>query len=361
MDDIFQTILNQLRHNQPVALATVVARKGSLPMSTRAKMAILADGRIAGTIGGGKLEASVIHTAVTAMQGITGTTAALLPFELTADQVESDGLTCGGTVEIFLEYFDSATSLPMIEALAHAHEQERPAVTVAILPGGADSQAPAVSAGQRVLIHDGGTLTGSTGKPAIDDDVRRFAFPYVGKDFVGMHELTCRDGRTVRVFLETIVPRPTAYLFGGGHVSYQVARLLPMLDFDFVVVDDREAFANQQRFPNAKGWVVHDFFDIFSTLSLDPRFAYIIIVTRGHQSDFQVLQQALRVQPAYIGMIGSRRKIQLLFEELRRQGVSQEALNAIHAPIGVEIGADTPEEIAVSIVAELIQVRRKKN
>ena len=357
MKTVFHTILQQLRHNEPVALATVVARKGSLPMSTHAKMAVFSDGSIAGTIGGGALEANVIQAA---MQGMAVKTATLLSFELTAEQVESDGLTCGGAVEIFLEYFESS-SLPFIETLTTVYAQEQSTVVVTVLPGTAKTATSAALHGQRLLFHENGPSTGTTGDPALDVDIARFARSYLGKDALGRHAVPCEDGDAVQLFFETIVPRPTVYLFGGGHISYQLARLLPMLDFDFVVVDDRAAFANQQRFPEASACVVHDFADISSVVTSDAHSAYAIIVTRGHQSDFEVLQQALRLQFVYIGMIGSRRKINILFEKLRCQGVSQETLATIHAPIGLNIGADTPEEIAVSIAAELIQIRRRKS
>lgn len=357
MKHVFQVILKQLQQGRQVALATVVSRKGSLPMSKRAKMAVLADGSIAGTIGGGKLEAEVIQTAV---QGMAAGVASLLSFELTADQVDSDGLTCGGTVDIFLEYFFPKTSLSFVEAITTAYEQKQSAVTVAPLPSEKETEISSITAGQRLLIHSDGTSHGTTANAALDDQIRQFALPYIGEDSLGVHPLNAENEKTVRIFLETIIPRPTAYLFGGGHLSYQLARLLPMLDFDFVVIDDRETFANQQRFPEANACVVHEFSNVFDTLTIDSKFAYVIIVTRGHQSDFQVLQQALQIAPKYIGMIGSRRKIQILFNQLRQQGITPEALETVHAPIGLEIGADTPEEIAVSIAAELIKERRKK-
>ncbi len=355
MNTVFHAILQQLRHNESVALATVIARKGSLPMSTRAKMAVFSDGGIDGTIGGGKLEGNVIRAA---MQGMAAKTATLLSFELTDEQVESDGLTCGGAVEIFLYYFDAATSLPFIEALTTIYAQEQSAVVVTVLPGVAGAETSTDLHGQRLLLHENGTSTGTTGNPVIDANILRFARPYIGKDALGRHDMPCEHGEVAQLFFETIMPRPAVYLFGGGHVAYNLARLLPMLDFDFVVVDDRETFANQQRFPEAKACAAHDFADIASVVTSDVRFTYAVIVTRGHQSDFQVLQQALRLQFAYIGMIGSHRKINVLFEELRRQGISEETLETIHAPIGLKIRADTPQEIAVSIAAELIQIRR---
>jgi len=355
MEHVFPIILEQLQQGHQVALATVVSRKGSLPMSTRAKMAVLTDGSIAGTIGGGKLEAEVIQTAV---QGMAAGVASLLSFELTADQVESDGLTCGGTVDIFLEYFFPETSLSIVEATTTAYDRKQSAVMATLLPPEKKIETALIAAGQRLLIHSDGTSHGTTENVVLDDRIRQFALPYIGKDSLGVHSLNAEHEKTIRIFLETIVPRPTAYLFGGGHLSYQLARLLSMLDFDFVVIDDRETFANQLRFPEANACVVHEFSNVFDTLTIDAKFAYVIIVTRGHQSDFQVLQQALQIAPKYIGMIGSRRKIQILFDQFRQQGVAPEILETVHAPIGLEIGADTPEEIAVSIAAELIKERR---
>jgi xanthine dehydrogenase accessory factor len=324
-------------------------------MSKHAKMAVLTDGSIAGTIGGGKLEADVIQTA---MQGMAGREAALFSFELTSEQVESDGLTCGGTVEVLVEYFVPDISLPIVEALAAIYEQGQSGVAVTILPPDRQTAPLPVVAGQRLLVHADKTLTGTTGKSAIDAQIIQCALTYLGDDYLGIHSLNIQGAETVRLFLETIVPRPIVYLLGGGHISYHLAQLLPRLDFDFVVVDDRETFANQQRFPEAKDCVVHTFDDVFDALHITPQVAYIVIVTRGHQFDFEVLQQALRVAPRYVGMIGSRRKIKILFEQLQQQGVAQETLEAVHAPIGLEIGADTPEEIAISIAAELISVRR---
>lgn len=355
MKELFQTIRTQLQQNRPAALATVVARKGSLPMSKRAKMVVLSDGSIAGTIGGGKLEADVIRAAI---QGMAAKSPASLSFELTSEQVESDGLTCGGSVEIFVEYFVPDVSLPMVEALTTVYEREQSAVAVTILPVDRQTTPSSIAAGRRLLVHTDGTFVGTTGEPAIDTQITQYALPCQGKDSLGVHSLNFQDGCSVQLFLETIVPRPTVYLFGGGHISYHLTQLLPKLDFDFVVVDDREAFANKQRFPEAKACIVHAFDNVFDGLHIAPQFAYIVIVTRDHQFDFEVLQQALRIAPKYIGMIGSRRKIKILFEQLHQQGVSQETLDMAHAPIGLGIGADTPEEIAISIAAELISVRR---
>jgi xanthine dehydrogenase accessory factor len=149
----------------------------------------------------------------------------------------------------------------------------------------------------------------------------------------------------------------TVYIFGAGHVSYQLARLTGMVNFRTVVLDDREAFANRQRFPNADEVIVLDNFDnALKSVVIDPD-AYIVIVTRGHSHDKTVLSQALATDACYIGMIGSRPKRDAIYSQLAADGVDQKDLDKVRSPIGVAIKAETPEEIAVSIIAELIHAR----
>lgn len=149
----------------------------------------------------------------------------------------------------------------------------------------------------------------------------------------------------------------TAYIFGGGHVGLALERALRQVDFRTVVLDDREEFANRKRFPEAdEVRVLADYKNAFDGIATDEN-SYIIIVTRGHAGDYDVLRQAVDVPKAYLGMIGSRKKVALAMENLRGEGVSEEAIAAVHAPIGLTIGAETPEEIAVSVAAEVIAVR----
>ena len=153
----------------------------------------------------------------------------------------------------------------------------------------------------------------------------------------------------------------TAYIFGGGHVAYALEPVLRHIDFRTVVVDDREEYANSERFPHAERTIVVDDFDhSFDDIDVDED-SYIIIVTRGHRGDLKVLRQALKRQSAYIGMIGSRRKNRLLYDTLMEEGVTEDQIAQIHSPIGLDIGSETPEEIGVSIAAEIIGVRAARN
>jgi xanthine dehydrogenase accessory factor len=163
-------------------------------------------------------------------------------------------------------------------------------------------------------------------------------------------------GRSARVALEVFAPRSTVFVFGAGHISREIAALVKHVGFRVVVLDDRALFLDRAAFPDADELVVVDFADVVGKLPID-RDSYLVIVTRGHQHDRVVLEQALRTSPRYVGMIGSRSKVATIKAALRDAGFAREALDAVHAPIGIRIAAHSPEEIAVSIVAELINVR----
>jgi xanthine dehydrogenase accessory factor len=165
------------------------------------------------------------------------------------------------------------------------------------------------------------------------------------------------QGEECRIFIEAILPAPQLFLFGGGHVSKAIARIARTVGFRIVVIDDRPSFANKDRFPEADEVVVDAFEGVVEKLPVDPS-SYLIAVTRGHQWDQTVIEQAVWTNARYIGMIGSRRKIALMWKKLEEKGIPRHLLERVHAPIGLDIHADTPEEIAVSVAAQLIQVRR---
>jgi len=158
------------------------------------------------------------------------------------------------------------------------------------------------------------------------------------------------------IFAEPIQAADVLYVFGAGHISTFLSVLAKLVGFGVVVIDDREEFANKQRFPDADEIMVLPIPQSFGRIAITPS-SYIAIVTRGHIHDHAVLKEALKHQPAYIGMIGSRRKREMIYHAMIREGTPKEDLQRVHSPIGLDIGAETPEEIAVSIVAELIQER----
>ena len=187
----------------------------------------------------------------------------------------------------------------------------------------------------------------------------------------GALDMGCGGDATVQIdyidaadpgdFIKEFKLASTAYIFGGGHVAYALEPVLRHVDFRTVVIDDREEYANAERYPYAERTIVVDDFDnAFEDIETDED-SYMIIVTRGHRGDLQVLRQALKKPRAYLGMIGSRRKNRILYDVLLEEGFKEEDFKEVYSPIGLSIGSETPEEIAISIVAEIIQVRSKLN
>jgi xanthine dehydrogenase accessory factor len=165
-------------------------------------------------------------------------------------------------------------------------------------------------------------------------------------------------GGTLEIFIEPILPSSLLYIFGAGHVALELFKAARNAGFECIVADDREAYANAERFPGAVQIVSSDFDEAFKELA-PVESSYIVIATRGHRDDMRVLRWAVQTPARYIGMVGSKRKAITVFRELTREGLSPELFDRVHSPVGLDIGAVTPEEIAVSIVAELIAVRRR--
>ena len=252
--DLFEEIVKLRRAGRRAALATIVHTNGSIPSYESSRMLVRDDGSIAGTIGGGCVEAEVWAAAKEVMQNEAPRK---MVFNLNHEATYDNGLICGGTLE---------------------------------------------------------------------------------------------------VFVEPILPQPMLYLFGCGHVSMAVAKAAANVGFAIGIADDREAFANRERFPMAHE--IHTSYeDAFAKIQPNAA-SYLVIVTRGHKEDMRVLSWAVRTDARYIGMIGSKRKVLSVYKALEQDGYRPEEFQRVYAPMGLEIGALSPEEIAVSIVAELIAVRR---
>jgi xanthine dehydrogenase accessory factor len=218
----------------------------------------------------------------------------------------------------------------------------------------------------RMLVREDGTMLGTVGGGCVEAEVWAAAKEVIGgeqsrKMTFNLNQQAAYDsglicGGTLEIFVEPILPQPRLYLFGGGHVSLALARVGHLAGFAIGVADDRDAFANASRFPMAVD-VFTSYEDAFERIHPNAA-TYIVIVTRGHKDDMRVLEWAVETPARYIGMIGSRRKVLEIYKTLEEQGASREKFDRVHAPVGLEIGALTPEEIAVSIAAELIAIRR---
>jgi len=221
----------------------------------------------------------------------------------------------------------------------------------------------------RMLVREDGSLVGTVGGGCVEADVWAAAKEVMQKEsprkmVFNLNNEASYDnglicGGTVEIFVEPILPQPIVYLFGGGHISMAMAKAASSAGFAIGVVDDREAFANLQRFPMAQE-VFISYEQAFENIQPNAS-TYLVIVTRGHKEDMRVLAWAARTQARYIGMIGSKRKVLSVYNALENEGYRAEEFEHIYAPMGLEIGALSPEEIAISIVAELIAVRRNAN
>jgi xanthine dehydrogenase accessory factor len=254
--NIYEEIVKLQRAGRSGAVATIVNSRGSIPSFQSAKMLIRDDGSIAGTIGGGCVEAEVWQAA---REVIAQEKPRTLSFDLNQNPKDDTGLVCGGTLEIFIE---------------------------------------------------------------------------------------------------PVLPSSLLYVFGAGHVALELFKAARNASFDCIVADDRENYANPERFPGAVQVIARDFDEALKDLA-PTESSCIVIATRGHRDDMRVLRWAVQTPARYIGMIGSKRKAITVFRELTREGLSPELFDRVHSPVGLDIGAITPEEIAVSIVAELIAVRRR--
>ncbi len=220
----------------------------------------------------------------------------------------------------------------------------------------------------KMLVREDGSILGTVGGGCVEGDVRKGAMEVMrdGKPKIFEFNLNQRPdddtglvcGGSLQVFIEPVIPLPRLYIFGGGHVGYNVQKVASLAGFETVVTDDRELYANRERFPDANEIHAGNLDEIMTEMTPGES-SYIVIVTRGHRHDLRVLRWALDTPAQYIGMIGSRRKVLAIYEQLEAQGVSPQSFKRVFAPIGLNIGAATPGEIAVSIVAELIAIRRR--
>lgn len=219
----------------------------------------------------------------------------------------------------------------------------------------------------KLLVREDGSMVGTIGGGCVEAEVwtaareviqteqpRRLTFN-LGQDAAYDNGLIC--GGQLDVFVEPVLPIPHAFIFGGGHISKSLSKVATLAGFATVVVDNRESFANRERFPEAVAVHAAEYEDIFPQLPIGET-SYVIIVTRGHRDDMRVLKLALATPARYLAMIGSKRKVLNVIRELEKEGIARGAFEKIHAPMGLDIGAISPEEIAISVTAEMIAVRR---
>ena len=326
MKAILDEMLAALSRGERVVLSSILASSGSVPRGAGAKMAVFEDDRVLGTIGGGAVERLSIQRAQDALKN--GGSNELKSYNLHPSEVASTGMICGGAVTVYFQFFapEQTADVAVLKRWREMLDKDVDLWLLLSLDGDGVNEFHVV-----------------TREEIPQDKVDYFSAKAVWKDGIYVEPL-CRAG--------------SVYIFGGGHVSQALVPVLAGVGFRVVVYDDRPEFADPALFPAAEETLCGDF------LALEQRVQvtaddYVVIMTRGHQADYEVLCQVLRSGARYLGCIGSRRKLALCRERLLAQGFTAEEYAAVHAPIGLPILAETPEEIAISIAAEMIEHRAR--
>ncbi len=329
-----------------LALATVVRIEGTAPRPLGAKLLVGDDGRFAGSVSGGCIEGAVIGEALEALA--TGTPR-LLHYGLPDDALFEIGLACGGTIDVFVEPLDGETGR-LVDRLIELEAEGEPAVLVTAV-------APAGVAGRTLLVREDGTVEGT---PPAGWPVERIvaeALDLLGRGKAGHGTFPVEgDAGPVRLFFDVYAAQPRLVIFGAVHQAVPLAHFAKVCGWRVVVCDGREAFANRERFPDADEIIVAWPDEAAQRVGLDPR-TYVAILTHDEKFDDPAVLAALRAGVRYLGAIGSRQTRQQQRERLAAQGVAPELLARIRGPIGLDLGATTPEETAISIMAEIIAVR----
>jgi xanthine dehydrogenase accessory factor len=361
-DQVWVEALRTLERGQTFALATVVNVRGSTPREVGAKMIVREDGQF-GTIGGGCGEAEVFRKAQVLLQENNVAAARLAEVDLTGDFDQREIGTCGGIMDVFVDVWSPARDLEIARQLADAAGLSNPGALLTVVDPGSRGETPV---GSRTFIDP---QVGAPGAGAIElPGAARAQIAQRTADAIpalleidgtgALRSVThIESNGGVRLFIDPIVGAQRLIIVGAGHIAVPLCVLGAMLGFHVTVIDDRASFANRERFPDADEIVVKPFQAAIDSLALDGH-CYLVSVTRGHAFDEEVVRAALMQPCGFVGMIGSRRRVKATLERIGQNGVPRERLSDLHAPLGVAIGGETPEEIAVSIIAEIIRERR---
>jgi xanthine dehydrogenase accessory factor len=361
-EQIWSEALRTLERGQRFALATVINVRGSTPREVGAKMIIRDDGQF-GTIGGGCGEAEVFRKAEVLLQDGPG--ARLVEVDLTGDFDQDQRGTCGGIMDVFIDRWSPEADLAMARRLAEAASRNAPAALLTLIDDGA-------RAGVRALIDpDGGE------PPVMPIEIPPAAFAQLGARIrdarpglfvldrvAGLKPVTHLESAPAssgapRVFIDPVAGALRLIIVGAGHIAQPLATLGKLMGWHVTVIDDRASFASRERFPAADELIVRPFGPAIDALRLD-RYCYLVAVTRGHAFDEEAVRAALRQPCGFVGMIGSRRRVKATLDRIQEGGVPTEQLDRVHAPLGLDLGAETPEEIALAIVAEMVRERRQE-
>jgi xanthine dehydrogenase accessory factor len=334
--DILADVEGWSAEGAPIALATVVETWGSAPRPAGGKMALTPDGRIAGSVSGGCVENAVVEAG---KKTLASGKPQLLHYGVSDDTAWSVGLACGGTLDIYVERLDPELFAPVRDAL-HA---EKPVAVATVIRG------PEGELGKKLALFEDGIVTGGIDEAALEQ--ARAALSE------GASRRVKTDAR--EIFVDVLLPAPRLVIVGGVHIAITLVSLAKTLGFRTILVDPREAFGNEKRFPHADE-IVKDWPDkALARIAPDGSTA-IAVLTHDPKLDDPALLSALRSRAFYVGALGSRRTQEKRQARLREAGLSDEFLSRLYAPIGLPLGGRSPEEIAISILAQIVAARNRK-
>lgn len=335
-----------LDQGETFALATILARSGSAPRVAGTRMIVRSDGSIIGTIGGGVFEA---QTQQLAGQVLKEKKPRVEEFVLRNEDAGRLGMICGGQVEVLVQPLESSNDSckDLYRELVTALNSKEKAWLV--------TQVPKTNQQDDDLIQ----CLVKADRSVIPKALCEGASDLISR--ANSNQSSVIEAGERRFLIEPLCHAGEVYIFGAGHISQQLAPLTKLVGFGTTVFDDRSDFCNEERFPTADRLIVLDSWEQPMAGLEIAKESYLVIVTRGHAYDKTVLAHALKTPARYIGMIGSKKKRDAIYQALMSEGFNQQDLDRVHSPIGLSIDAETPQEIAVSIVAELIQARARSN
>lgn len=350
MEKIFGECKRLLLVKEPFILATVVRTMGSTPQKPGAKLLVRKDGSTTGTLGGGCVEADVWAKARIILE--EKGPPQVCRFVLNEDLAANDGLVCGGTMDILIDpIVEPSGFLAVVNEILEAIDGRGDrALATYVEPEKSEN-----ARSGRMFLRADGSVDGSLGNQALDAlaiDSAMERMPRGGESWI-----ETEDGSGV--YIETFTNPATVVIVGGGHVGKAIYTVAEFLRFHTIVIDDRERFCNKERFPEARLVVPETFEQGLRELHLGPNH-YVIVATRGHKFDDIALLEAARSGAGYVGLLGSKRKAVLIFRDLIDQGIPDERVRQIRAPIGLDLGGRQPEDIAVSIMAEILAVKNDR-
>jgi len=358
--EVYLGLEKVFRQKLEATLITVTSVLGSTPRKPGAKMLVFADGTMVGTIGGGCGEAEGRREALNV---IASHTSKIHHLNMTADMAQEEGMVCGGVMELFIDYLGFQTPREQInlnkEYLSAIKELTNPTIVTVI--EARDEQL----IGKKLFIKKTGDVLGDLGIEELSRIARESA--KIGSKSC-QPQLICLDSEfepcvisvkkaAYRLLIEPPTTVVQLLILGAGHIALPLATMAKIVGYEVSVIDDRPSFANSARFPTADTIICDDFERALDAININPQ-TFVVIITRGHRYDKVCLKKVINQPASYIGMIGSRKRVKALLAELEEEGVPNKLLQKLYSPIGLNIGAETPEEIAVCILGELIKVQR---